>query len=274
MLSKEQLQDIKNLQKQCEQGELFQLKLNWDMLESRGSYDRNDFFYYEADKLVGFLALYNFGNKYELCGMVHPDKRRKGIFTQLFDRAVVELKKRKCNQLLLNAPAHSVSAKEFLTRIDCKYFNSELQMKWSEGLLQWTDTVLVRQSEPRDLDDEIRLEVQCFGFTEEEAAEFTNNIRRAGNELFYIIEFKGETVGKIRVDRNKGEAWIYGFAVYPKYQGKGIGRAALTNTIIQERNLGHEVFLEVESKNANALKLYQSIGFHAFHVQDYYEYQL
>ncbi|MGN1385898.1 MAG: GNAT family N-acetyltransferase [Bacillus sp. (in: firmicutes)] len=274
MLTKEQLLEIKDLQKRCEQNESFQLKLNWDMLASRGNDKRNDFFHYEAGKLTGFLALYNFGNKYELCGMVDPDYRRKGIFTELFSRAVTELKGRKCNQLLLNAPAESESARAFLQQTDCHYYMSELQMKWSGATLEKDESVLVRCSEPRDLADEIQLEVRCFGFTEQEATEFVNSIRKVGNESFYIIEREGETVGKMRVDRNKGESWIYGFAVYPEHQGKGIGRAALKNIIKKERDLDNDIFLEVESQNVNALKLYKSIGFQAFHVQDYYEYQL
>lgn len=274
MLTKEQLLAIKDLQKKCEQNESFQLKLNWDMLASREDNERNDFFHYEAGQLTGFLALYNFGNKYELCGMVDPDYRRKGIFTELFSKAVTELKNRKCNQLLLNAPAESKSAKAFLQQAGCDYYMSELQMKWSGAPLEKDESVLVRCSEPRNLVDEIQLEVRCFGFTEQEATEFVNSIRKVGNELFYMIEREGKTVGKMRVDRNKGESWIYGFAVYPEHQGKGIGRSALTNIIVQERELGNDIFLEVESKNVNALKLYQSIGFQAFHVQDYYEYQL
>lgn len=270
MLTKEQLKEIKDLQKQCEEYESIQLKLNWDMLENRENGVINDFFQYEAGKLVGFLALYNFGNKYELCGMVSPIWRRKGIFTQLFNSALRELQERNCSLLLVNAPAESLSAKGFLQQTDCVYYMSEHQMKWSETPLQKNESVLLRLSQTHDFDDEIQLDVQCFGFKEEEAIEFANRMQ-AGNELFYIIEHDGKTMGKIRVDRNKGVSWIYGFAIYPEQQGKGIGRGALATIILQERELGNDVFLEVEAKNENALKLYQSCGFKAFHVQEYYE---
>ena len=271
MLTKEQLKEIKDLQKQCEEYDSIQLKLNWEMLESRENDETNDFFRYEAGELVGFLALYNFGNKYELCGMVSPVWRRKGIFTKLFNSALRELQERNCSLLLVNAPAESHSAKGFLQQTDCVYYMSEHQMKWSETPLQKNDSVMLRLSQPHDLEVEIQLDVQCFGFKEEEAIEFANRIKQTGNELCYIIEHEGKSVGKIRVDRNNGEAWIYGFAIFPEDQGKGIGRGALTAIIMQERELGNDVFLEVEAKNANALKLYQSCGFKAFHVQDYYE---
>ena len=274
MLLKGNLRDIKLLQQQCEENESFQLKLNWDMLQNRDNEEQNDFFHYEEGKLVGFVGLYGFGNKVELCGMVSPEWRRKGIFTGLFNQAVEELRARKDKKLLVNAPANSLSAKGFLQQSDCVYNMSEYQMKWSETPLQKHDSVLVRRSEPRDLSDEVALEVQCFSFTEEEAAEFTDSIKKVGNEQLYMIEHNGNTVGKIRVDRNNGEAWIYGFAIYPQQQGKGIGRRALTNIILQERELGNDVFLEVEAKNAYALKLYQSCGFRAFHVQDYYDWPL
>ena len=54
MLTAKQLTDIKELQCACENGEPFELKLNWDMLQSREENEGNDFFHYEDGKLVVF----------------------------------------------------------------------------------------------------------------------------------------------------------------------------------------------------------------------------
>jgi hypothetical protein len=48
------------------------------MLENRAGNEQENFFHYEDGKLAGFLGSYGFGNKVELCEMVHPDKRRVG----------------------------------------------------------------------------------------------------------------------------------------------------------------------------------------------------
>lgn len=66
MLTKVQLNDIKALQKVCENEGGFQLKLNFEMLKNRVEYKTEDFFHYEDGRLVGFLGSYGFGNKVEL----------------------------------------------------------------------------------------------------------------------------------------------------------------------------------------------------------------
>ncbi|WP_442597768.1 GNAT family N-acetyltransferase [Neobacillus sp. D3-1R] len=269
MLRSKQLVDIKELQKICEAGEPFELKLNWDMLETRPENETHDLFHYEGEKLVGFIGLYGFGNKVELCGMVHPDYRRRGIFTQLYKKAEELMVERNYKRILLNAPSNSESAKGFLKTLPCTYSFSEHQMKWQEKELVKQEDVVLRPSTPKDVELEIELDVRCFGFEETDASEYNHNQMKLVDEYF-MIEADGKPVGKMRVSHTNGEAWIYGFAVLPEHQGKGIGRKALTNVVLKEHKQGYPVFLEVEAKNANALRLYQSCGFEAYHSQDYY----
>lgn len=269
LLSSKQLVDIKELQKACEVGESFELKLNWDMLETRPENEVHDLFHYEDGKLVGFIGLYGFGNKVELCGMVHPDFRRKGIFTQLYKQAEELMEERKYKKILFNAPSNSETAKLFLQTVPCSYSLSEHQMQWKEIELVRQEDVSLRIATPEDLELEIQLDVQCFGFEEFDAREYNEGHVRLVDE-YYMIETAGHTVGKMRVSHTNGEAWIYGFAVLPEHQGKGIGRKALSNIVLKEHQEGYPVFLEVEAKNANALRLYESCGFGAYHSQDYY----
>ncbi|WP_339230931.1 hypothetical protein NSQ77_04195 [Oceanobacillus sp. FSL K6-2867] len=51
-----------------------------------------------------------------------------------------------------------------------------------------------------------------------------------------------------------------------------MGRIALRQVIWNEYKSGYAVLLDVESKNSNALKLYESCGFQTFQAQDYYTY--
>ncbi|RDU36847.1 N-acetyltransferase [Neobacillus piezotolerans] len=274
MLTEKQLKEIKELQAVCERDGGFELKLNWDMLAARKEGSKDDFFHYENETLVGFLGLYGFGNKVELCGMVHPDWRRRGIFTGLLNEAIEEAKNRGTRQILLNAPAGSISAKGFLETVPNRYHVTEYQMKWDGTAPPSSEGVTLRQSTNQDNDLEVRLEVECFGFTELEAAAFHRVLKESSNENYYIIEANGQPVGKMRVDHPNGEAWIYGFAILPEFQGKGIGRKALSWIIAKEDRAGRPLFLEVEAKNAHALGLYESCGFKSYHAQDYYEYSL
>jgi ribosomal protein S18 acetylase RimI-like enzyme len=88
-----------------------------------------------------------------------------------------------------------------------------------------------------------------------------------------MIEKGGRAVGKIRVDHSGREAWIYGFSILPKYQGKGLGRKALKKVVAEQCQLGYDIFLEVEATNEHALRLYESCGFKTIQRQDYYQYK-
>ncbi|MFJ8064509.1 GNAT family N-acetyltransferase [Psychrobacillus sp. NPDC096426] len=271
MLKPKQLIDIEQLQQECEVYDHIQLKLNWDMLKNRAS-DQFDFFHYENDKLVAFLGLYPFGSKVEICGMVKPNERRKGHFYTLFQRGMTTVKQENFKSILLNAPASSVEAKLLLAKLGATYGFSEYQMRWKEKHLEEANGFTLRQANIADLDMRIRLDIEAFGILAEDAEESESRIDRDTDNTMFMIDVLGETVGKIRVKRENGEAWIYGFSILPTHQGKGIGRKVLQKVVKEQSKSGYSVHLEVETKNAHALRLYESIGFQVIHAQDYYNY--
>ncbi|MCZ8523019.1 MULTISPECIES: GNAT family N-acetyltransferase [Paenibacillus] len=270
MLTPQQLKDIEHLQKECETHDHVQLKLNWDMLRDRES-DQLDFFHYENGELVAFLGLYTFGSTVEVCGMVNPSERRKGHFHRLFRLGMEKVKQNGYKKILLNAPAGSNMARAFLSKKGAEYAFSEHQMEWKEMPLEEDDGILLRQAAWDDYEMRVRLSVAAFGVDEDDARVMESKALGDNTDMFMIVVNEG-TVGKIRVSREQGQAWIYGFAILPEYQGKGIGRNVLRRVIKDQRSAGYSVHLEVETKNDHALRLYESVGFKAVHAQDYYRY--
>ncbi|WP_372660980.1 GNAT family N-acetyltransferase [Cohnella sp.] len=273
MLTKQQLQDIEQLQKECETYDHLQLKLNWEMLGNRES-NQLDFLHYEKDEIVAFLGLYAFGSTVEVCGMVKPSERRKGHFHRLFQQGMETVKENKYKKILLNAPAGSDAAKAFLNKYGADYAFSEHQMEWQERFLEEVDGIILRQATADDYDMRVRLSVTAFGLDDEDAKAMESKTIGDVDTSILMIEVNQETVGKIRVSLRAGQAWIYGFSILPEQQGKGIGRKVLRRVIKDQRSVGHSVHLEVETKNDHALGLYESVGFKAVHAQDYYTYQL
>lgn len=271
MLTTQQLKDIEQLQKECETHDRLQLKLNWELLRNRGT-DQLDIFHYEHDKLVAFLGLYACGSTVEVCGMVHPSERRKGHFHRLFRLGMEKVKQNGYKNILLNAPARSDTAKAFLRKQGAEYAFSEHQMEWKETTFEETDPILLRQATLEDYEMRVRLSVTAFGLDEEDARTKESQPLEDNTTMLMIV-VNEETVGKIRVSREEAQAWIYGFAILPEYQGKGIGRKVLRQVIKEQSSAGYSVHLEVETKNHHALGLYESVGFKAIHVQDYYRYQ-
>ncbi|WP_064091263.1 GNAT family N-acetyltransferase [Rossellomorea aquimaris] len=274
MLTSEQLQDIKQLQIRCENFDDINLKLNWDMLQNRNN-KLDDFFYYEEDILIGFLALYGFGDTYELCGMVHPDHRRQHIFQDLFKQAILSLNNRTFHKLLINVPGTSTSGKGFLSSIEAAYDFTEYEMKWHEQPLTIeSDQVSLRNASQKDIDYIIELDEKCFSVIHNDAVTYTKNLFKESGLGNLMIENNGQTVGKIRVQRLENQSGIYGFAIDPSFQSKGIGRTALSLTVLEEAKRTKDIFLDVAADNSTALKLYESSGFRTIYSQDYYRYPL
>ncbi|NDI34280.1 GNAT family N-acetyltransferase [Chengkuizengella sediminis] len=274
MLSQLKLTQIKELQEICEKEEPISLKLNWDILRTRKEQEKRDFFYEKNGRLIGFLGLYLFGTKVEVCGMVHPEHRNKGIFSTLLQEALTACAREEVSSILLNAPAPSISGKYFLQNPLYSYRFSEYQMKWKETSLSHSPDVMLRKARIEDQQLEVELDVQCFDFNQDEAKIFNERIKGEENRSFYMIDYGGQTVGKITLDHANDETWIYGFAILPEHQGRGIGRKTLINTVLAEQEKGYSIFLEVEVSNKNALKLYTDCGFQSYGVQDYYEIRL
>ncbi|MDW0116569.1 GNAT family N-acetyltransferase [Sporosarcina thermotolerans] len=269
MLTTEQLQSIANLQKECETNDGNLLKLNWDMLRQRED-QAMDFFHYVDGELVAYLALYGFGSTVEICGMVKPAHRNQNHFTNLWHQALLVIKEKGYKKILLNAPSTSQSAKEWLEKQPCTYDFSEYQMVWKRQSLEEGSGVLLRQSTEEDVPFEIELDVLGFGMSLEDATIHQQEVKNYPNDAHFIIEADGKRLGKIRVSRNDGESYIYGFVIHPDFQGKGYGRKALQAVVHLEQPSGNPIRLEVEAKNRNALRLYESIGFQTVQGQDYY----
>ncbi|MBW7459048.1 GNAT family N-acetyltransferase [Paenibacillus sepulcri] len=273
MLTTKQLQDIEQLQHECETHDQLQLKLNWGMLRNREG-DQLDFIHYENGKLAAFLGLYPFGSTVEVCGMVMPGERRKGYFQQLFRQGMETARHNGYKKILLNAPAGSDTAKAFLKKQGAVYAFSEHQMEWQERPLDAAEGVALRHAAAEDFDMRVHLSVTGYGIDEADAQAMESRVEGDEDTDMFMIEANDKTVGKIRVSRKDGQAWIYGFSILPDQRGKGIGRAVLRRVIQDQRSTGHSVHLEVETKNNHALGLYESVGFKAVHAQDYYSYQL
>ena len=271
MLTTDQLKDIENLQKEVEVHDGLQLKLNWEMLTNRES-DELDFLHYENDDLIAFIGIYAFGSTAEVTGMVKPGARRKGHFTRLFNNAMARVKRYGYKKVLLNAPSSSEGAKIFLKNQAATYGFTEHQMQWQPQSLEVSEGFSLRHATIDDLDMRVRLDVECFGVSQEDALSTESRIDGDVDTDMLMIEVKGETIGKIRVKREFGQSWIYGFSIFPEHQGRGVGSKVLRYVVKQQSKAGHSVHLEVETKNAHALNLYETVGFKVFHAQDYYIY--
>lgn len=267
--------EVAELQKACESYDNIVLKLNWDMLDARRGTGGDDLAEYRDGRLAAFLGIYDIAGTLEICGMVHPDYRRQGIFTSLLQKALTDAESKRYAKILLNAPESSASAKSFIMSAPFSYSFSESQMKYEEAcdlkLPVRTDIVL-RKAGVEDKAFMARVDREGFELSEEECLNYYASMDPVEMSEYEIVLAAGETAGKIRVSPVGREAWIYGFAVASAYRGQGIGKSALRQIVDREHAGGYEVWLEVAFDNPNARRLYEETGFRVVRAQDYYEF--
>ena len=246
------------------------LKLEWGTLARRELEQANDLLWWDGQQLLGFLGLYCFdGHNVELVGMVDPAARRQGIAAKLLDAALMLCRKRAYSSVLLVTPRNSEAGR-------CLALGRGGALDHSENAMLLADAP---NAGPSELDFDLRsatvddapvvsrLLADAFGYAPVAAA------GPLASDLVQtlVIEIEAAAVGTLRVTREGDTAGIYGFAVDPAMQRRGIGRAVLRRTC---RNLFYEgvkqIGLEVATQNESALGLYTSIGFRPVTTEDYF----
>lgn len=272
-LRKEELEELSQLRKLVDKHDGLIMKLNWNMLENRSDQEANEFIYRVDGKIVGFLGMYSFISKEaELSGMVHPEYRRKGIFTSLFQEAVMECKKRGTSNLLLICPRSSQAARGWAECQGGSYAHSEYEMECFESpnTERISIAAVIRRVAGGDEHGAAELDTICFGGDfEDNLARMVKRMRDTDRSM-YFATINGRVVGKVGIIHS--ERYIGGLAVHPEFRGQGYGRGLLGYAVNKLRESEPErVMLEVACDNEGALTLYKSCGFTPTTVYDYYK---
>ncbi|MFB1081662.1 GNAT family N-acetyltransferase [Jeotgalibacillus sp. JSM ZJ347] len=266
------LKEVTVLKTICEQFDGVQLKLNENTIESGQGV--KIFLHTESGQLIGFLGVYELGATAEVCGMVHPDFRRQGIFTALLTKAFRFMSEAGYKTVLLNTPASSASGQAFIQKTDAVYKMTEYQMKWDQTVIAVpSEKLTLRKAQPADRAFQIDLDADGFSIPREEVEQFFDGESANESTTSYMIEWEGQPAGKLRVHVMNDQYWLYGFVVSNSLRGKGIGKNALLSVLHLLQEDGREIHLEVEAENKGPLKLYESCGFQVYHAQDYYTYK-
>ncbi|MFL5624928.1 MAG: GNAT family N-acetyltransferase [Ktedonobacteraceae bacterium] len=283
-LTDAEVAEVEQLAHVCNTYENLGMRIGWIKLRSPHNSITNDFLYYEDGALVGYLVVDNRGTKKkELTGMVHPDHRRKGIFTTLFTAAREECSQRGVSRLILICEHHSRSGQALIAALGAKHRFSEHEMILETLQARYTfdDRLSFRAAEEDDLDALVKIMMSEPDETLEELQAFVIQCFQETNCQFYIgmlgeggVGCK-EPVGCLRVYERPDVIGIYGFVVRPEYRGRGYGRQILEETIRDIQASSHKsIMLEVDTENSNALGLYRSCGFKESRTYGYYAFDL
>jgi ribosomal protein S18 acetylase RimI-like enzyme len=265
---------IRRLAKICQQHDDVHVKLNWGLMSYRDPAMVSDFGYYSHDQLVGYVPLDGFGEKFEITGIVQPEFRRRGIFSQLMNEARAEAKRRGAEQLLLVNYKHSESGNATVKALALPYQVSEYRMvadSMSMPTLPESQLQLIDVTE-NDLDELSRLLSIAFGQGGWSAVEELREQFQRKDGQYWFARLGSENIGQIGVVAKQNNAYIQAVGIVPEYRGKGYGRQLLAALLRKLLTEGYRHFeLDVEVRNSSALSLYESCGFRESNVYDYYE---
>ena len=128
-LTEEEATAIEQLITTCNNYEGLHMRIDVGALRQRPGNEANDFLYYEDGALVGYLYVEGWGGRdREIAGMVHPDYRRRGIFSSLLAAAKDECRQRAVQKLILVCEQFSQSGLAFVQSMKAQLEYSEHEM--------------------------------------------------------------------------------------------------------------------------------------------------
>jgi ribosomal protein S18 acetylase RimI-like enzyme len=257
----------------CNTYEKLHMRLSLDALRKRPGDETNDFLYYEDEILVGYLSVESWGTKErEATGMVHPDYRRKGIFSALLTATKKECQQRGVQKLILVCQHTSQSGQAFVKSLGAQHEYSEHEMvlgTFREKQI-FHEGLHMRQANMSDLDTIVSILATDSGNVES-VKQWIKKCLEEPAWRFYLATLDDKPLGCLRLDDMGDQVGIYAFEVRLGYRGLGYGRQMLEQAIRIIRSESQKpIMLDVETDNTNAIGLYCSCGFEIKTTYDYY----
>jgi ribosomal protein S18 acetylase RimI-like enzyme len=278
-LTAEEAAQVNALRAEVNAADSLDLKLGVELLQpgEPAPAAPTQFLAYADHRLAGYCSL-DAGGDIELCGMVHPDHRHRGIGRHLLDAALAESRRRGAARVLLIAEDASATGRAFVGAQGATLAFSEQRMEAdvpAEPALAEhfpaADRLTIAVAGPADLDDIAAVQSAAFHDDPIEVRDFVREGLQDGRARYYVARLGGVPVGSLKVYTDGPRAGIYAFGVAPQYRRRGFGSQILRRVISQLAAEGHpHLWLEVEFDNAPALALYRSLGFRPTTTYGYY----
>ncbi|MGA0555203.1 GNAT family N-acetyltransferase [Larkinella sp. VNQ87] len=254
--------------------------IHWDKSMNFFPAMRHWFLLYQQDVLIGLLSAFApTTSQVELGGYILPNARRKGCCSMLLDVVADEARKYDYSQLMLITERASETGQAFVRHQGATYSNTEYQLAWHPPA-NWSPSpipsVRLVESTLDTLESMTHLSRSIFGGTDEEARRILETTMLTPHLTQYAALLGEQTVGMVAINYEQNDAWIIGLGVASGFQGQGLGRCILEQTLalLRSDERAKRILIEVDSTNEAALHLYQKAGFQIFMGQDYFRLSL
>jgi len=234
-----------------------------------------------AGKVVGYIDVRSelgIGRAVLDC-LVHPEHRRKGLATELFHYASRRARELGARAVHVNVAEDNAAAKGLLSKLAFRFVRRflDLRLELSEARLLAGEQValpcrhLQRGEEDKLAQIQNRSFAGTWAYNPNSAEEIAYRLGLVGcspEDVILILQ-GDKPIGYCWTATNPGESAdgtkkgrIYMLGVDPDYRGRGIGKRALLAGLAHLKSKGMEAAeLTVDSENAAACALYESVGF-------------
>jgi ribosomal protein S18 acetylase RimI-like enzyme len=273
-LTPAELAEAQELKRVCDAADGLDLKLAWG-----GDPDgAATLFLARAEgHLVGYCSLDGDGSVAELCGMVAPDWRRRGLGLRLFETARAAFRNGGGEQLIAICEDASTAGRAFIGALAGQRAFTEHRMELATPApAQAVDDGLVIQQLASDgeksLVEAARITGAAFGRPlEQTLRQMRADADQQPAQRLYLALVGDEPVGAFKLYADEATVGIYGLAVDTARQRQGWGRRMLARACAMAREQGAaRVTLEVDTTNYRAIALYTSSGFEKTTTYGYY----
>lgn len=241
--------------------------------------DMNLFFLEKEETLSGVLVIFTDNRtSAEIMAWVHPEKRRKGIFTKLFSEARKELERYGYKKLLFKTEKACEGGEKAAASYPVTFSHREYHMVADVGACRPGKRIpgfCLKKAEEADLMNLAGILRRAFDDEEFDTEESVKATFQNPKAILFAAFFEEQLIGCVSVDLGGRRNYLYALCIAPEYQGKGYGREMLWSV---KEILGvhdtKQVTLDVDEQNTAALPLYESCGFVKASQLVYYEMKL
>ena len=219
-------------------------------------------------ELVGYREI-------EATILVEPGQRRAGLGRELAQVAARDLAGRGITSWLLVCDEAFPGGIAFAQSLGGERAYVEHRLTLDQALIPPPNgrgaALTLRKAHPADAATIAAITTAAFGDPPDDVRGWITTDLVRPDRRWFLGLVDGKPLGNLRVIDVDGERDITAFGILPGQQGRGYGRALLSQTIALLRAENRApINIEVETDNAAALGLYRSCGFVPQHTYGYY----
>lgn len=230
------------------------------------------FLAWDNGTLIGVLSIFApLGKQAEFSGCVHPEYRRRRVFSRLNDMASPIAAENGITSILYMVERGSKSGQAYVATLTDKLDHTEYTMYFdTNSILPDVNEIEIRKATPLDFDRYSEVSSSAFKMDYDRCRHFVEVSHASEHRTPYVGIVDGKIIAISTISLDGENICINGVGVLREDQGKGYGKALMTGLLHILIPEGRTIVLDVDSTNEAAYPLYKGLGFKDTQVIDYW----